>query len=88
MKEQNPLATKVCSICEKEKNIDMYVKNRYSKTGYRSECKECGKQNRLLVRHMLLEKKRQYRIANREKIKEYKRKYSQKRKEKINAKSP
>ncbi len=79
------LKTKICSVCKNEKSIDMYVKNRYSKTGFRSECRECGKQNRLLVRHKLLEKKRQYRLANKEKIKEYKKKYSQKRKEKINA---
>lgn len=86
MKEQSLSLTKICSICKKEKDIDKYVKNRYSKTGRRSECRDCSKQNRILVRHTLLEKKRQYRIANKEKIKEYKRKYSQKRKEKIDAK--
>lgn len=33
---------KICRVCGKEKNIDLFAKGKKNKDGYRNECKECS----------------------------------------------
>lgn len=46
---------KKCSKCKIEKDIENFYKNSYSKSGYRSSCKDCKKQ--LDVGYYLVQKK-------------------------------
>jgi hypothetical protein len=35
------METKICSVCKKEKLVSEFYKNKYTKTGLKSECKIC-----------------------------------------------
>ena len=82
---------KICSKCKEEKNIDCFGKNRTTKDGFQSNCKEC--RNKSSSEYYLaniekkraygkkyyltnIEKKREYALANADKIRERKRIYN------------
>ena len=43
---------KVCSKCKEEKEVCEFGKRKDSKDGLRSECKSCGKEWRLIIKHI------------------------------------
>lgn len=63
---------KVCSKCKKEKNIDCFRKEKRTKSGLQSQCKECEKK---------------YRELNKEKYSNYMKKYYKENKNEINNKN-
>ena len=63
---------KTCSKCKKEKNIDCFRKEKRTKSGLQSQCKECEKK---------------YRELNKEKYSNYMKKYYKENKEEINKKN-
>jgi 5-methylcytosine-specific restriction endonuclease McrA len=82
---------KICSKCKKEKNVDYFSKNRATKDGFQSNCKECcnkssseyylaniEKKKEYSRKYYLenIEKKREYALANADKLKEYSRLYN------------
>lgn len=67
------METKICSKCGEEKTLDMFSKQKTTKDGLRSWCKECFK-----------EYNKKYSEKNKDKIKECKKKYSEGNKDKIN----
>lgn len=52
---------KVCTKCKKKKNIFCFPKDKYNKTGHRSDCLECARNARkqYLIKNKALEKGRQ-----------------------------
>jgi hypothetical protein len=75
---------KICSKCKIEKDISFFTLNCKSKSGFRSECKNCEKTRRIEKANFLRQKKKEYREKNKERIKAYKKAYYQRKK---NAKS-
>lgn len=75
---------KKCSICKKEKELKMFHKHKYSKDGYRSQCKECRKKESKEYyeenREALINKTREYRKHNKDYI-ETNKKYREKNRE-------
>jgi hypothetical protein len=60
---------KVCSKCGVEKSLSEYQKNKYSKTGYRSECSECSKEKRKKIpKDKIILYNKKFRELNREKL--------------------
>lgn len=70
------METKICGRCKTEKGICHFGKNKNTKSGYRSSCNECRK-----------EESRNYREKNSEKRKETIEKYNKNNREIINKKS-
>ena len=35
------MITKICTVCNREKNVDLFHKTKRNKTGYVAQCKEC-----------------------------------------------
>jgi hypothetical protein len=58
---------KKCNKCDIEKDLELFNKDKSSKDGHRSNCKECNKNDRLKNK----EKSKDYRLKNKEKIREY-----------------
>lgn len=61
---------KICSKCKQEKSLDQFNRNRYSKLGLRSDCKDCFN-----TRHNKSEYKKEYYQTNKLKIQEYNKEY-------------
>jgi hypothetical protein len=80
---------KTCSTCKTLKHISCFGKDKRSKNGLRSECKDCLKvymkeyyqSNKL----RLNAKNREYALENHQKISSYKRGYDDKNREKLNS---
>jgi hypothetical protein len=62
--------TKKCTKCNTERDVTYFYKNKLTKDGYSSECKECKKYYN-----------KKYRVENKEKIKEYQNKWREENKE-------
>lgn len=78
---------KICSVCKKELPIDDFYKHKYSKDGYRSECKSCSKLNNKNYydshRQQVINTVAIYAESNKEKIKQYQSQYRQDNAEKL-----
>lgn len=65
---------KICNICNLEKELQYFHKWKYSKDGYRYECKECRKEKTQIYRNINKIKLQEYSVFykknNTEKIKE------------------
>lgn len=72
---------KVCSKCLIEKEICEFGKRKDSKSGFRSECKECGKIWRLNKKEYLVEYYRKWKKDNSDHISLYNKEYVKKNKE-------
>jgi hypothetical protein len=67
---------KICSICGIEKFLHEYQKNKYSKTGYRSECSECSKEKKKKIpKEKLNLYHKKFRELNRDKLNKKQREY-------------
>jgi len=65
---------KICKKCKIEKDINLFFKNKSSKDGFRSECKECNKKYQLNKEYQK-EYQQLYREKNKSKKKEYNKTY-------------
>ena len=78
---------KKCSKCKEEKPLEDFNKNKRSKDGRQSSCKECKReQNKQWYensKEKIREQKKRYRENNKEKILERKKRYRENNKEKI-----
>ena len=78
---------KTCSRCKEEKELSEFYINKYSKGGFRKECKICKnkvqKNWELNNKEKIKEVKKKYHINNKEKIKERSKEYRLNNKEKI-----
>jgi len=77
------MQTKKCSKCGEVKAVSEFYKDKYSKDGVRSSCKECKKQYYKANNEKILGQKKQHYKANKKKIKKYNKQYQQANKEKI-----
>lgn len=81
------MKTKVCSKCQEELTIDMFVLHSTSKDGYNNICKKCqsqyNKEYREKNKKSLREKAKKRRDENRDAINAKKREYYQEHKEEI-----
>lgn len=92
--------TKTCSGCKTEKDIGCFNKNRSSKDGLSSRCKNCNraycsswkqvnyeklKAHRSIYYQMHKAETRAYKKVNREKIQAYQKKYKARNREYLNA---
>jgi len=82
------LETKVCIKCGMELNVDMFGKNKRSKDGFKSTCKECRKESDSKYREENRDKVRvsqkKYFSKNRDKVNESQKKWREENKDKIN----
>ena len=74
---------KRCSKCEEVKSVSEFSKDRRSKDGYKSRCKECAKRYREENKEKIAERGRRYYDKNKEKIAERRKPYREENKEKI-----
>jgi hypothetical protein len=72
---------KICSKCGISKEICEFGKRKDSKSGFRSECKECGKIWRLSKKEYLMEYNRKWKKDNSDHISIYNKEYVKKNKE-------
>lgn len=66
---------KICTKCNKEKNIDEFHKKSNSKDGYRSNCRECSSEYNKSRKEKSREYNKEYQSKNSVSIKENKKKY-------------
>jgi hypothetical protein len=82
---------KLCSKCKEEKSFDEFHKFKYSKDGYRSQCKECRKKKDNQYyndnREIISQKQKYFRDNNKELVRERKIYYYQNNKEKVSKKN-
>jgi hypothetical protein len=74
---------KICSKCGMEKDISYFYKNKYSKTGYRSECSMCGEKKNKERRGKMREYQKEFRIKNRENVNNIQKKYYRSKKDDV-----
>jgi hypothetical protein len=77
------IQTKICSKCKVEKSVECYSKNKKTKDGLQSYCKDCKNHQFKQYYQKNLEKLREYRQENKEKVRERDKKYRQENTEKI-----
>jgi len=65
---------KVCSKCKEEKEVCEFNKHSVSKDGYKSQCKNCVKQWRIMNKENIYEYLKKWRQSNPEKVKELEKK--------------
>ena len=78
--------TKVCSKCGVEKDVDCFSKCRKYKDGLACQCKNCGKEYRLLNKNVLSKKAKLYYLDNKDLIKENAKNYRENNIEEISRK--
>jgi hypothetical protein len=66
---------KICTKCNKKKNIDEFHKKSNSKDGYRSNCRECSSEYNKSRKEKTREYNKEYQSKNSDSIKENKKKY-------------
>lgn len=74
---------KKCSKCSEKKEVVLFSKNKNTKDGYSSQCKECAKKYHQSNREHILEKQKEYYLNNREAILQSQSEYHQNNKEVI-----
>ena len=81
------MKTKICTKCNKEKDVDLFGKHKKTKSGLRSHCKECEKEYakkwNLNNPEKVKESVKKWHLNNPEKIKEIQKKYYSNNTEKI-----
>ena len=63
MKLGDNMEKKKCTICEKEKYIDEFVKDKHIKSGYRNQCKLCMNKRKMLKEHKLNPNMKYYTVS-------------------------
>jgi 5-methylcytosine-specific restriction endonuclease McrA len=87
------MTTKICSKCKQEKQLSEFQPDKSKKSGYKSQCKECIKNNFSRQKYLkeyrennkdyFREKHAEYRERNREKLKTQAREYREQNPDKI-----
>jgi len=74
------MKTKICTKCNKEKDVDLFGKHKKTKSGLRSHCKECEKEYakkwNLNNPEKVKENDKKWHLNNPEKLKETKKNYT------------
>lgn len=68
---------KQCSICKIDKELSEYYKNKYSKDGHKSSCKDCWKIQTKQYKQSPTYKKWEKEYSKTLKVKDYQKKYNQ-----------
>lgn len=77
------MKTKLCTICKKEKNIDLFYKKEYGKFGRDSRCIECIKAYRKKNKDLFDIYRKEYYKTHKEERKKYLDNYREKNKERL-----
>jgi len=75
---------KKCSKCKVEKELVDFGKDKSSKDGLYTTCKECCKEYRLKTKEQRKKYNKEYRLENKERINQYEKEYRNTNKEKLN----